>query len=586
LRRVPAPATRSAALAAHPRRRCRALLAALLLAFGAVGGRLVQLQVISPEGYAARGAAQRHRVHTLPAERGSIFDRNGNELAMSARQHTVWADPRKIIDIPKAAVLVASVVHTDPIDLRHALSRPGAAFAYVARQVDGTTAKAVDALDLAGVYLMDESKRFEPAGGLARSVIGGTDVDNRGISGLELQYESSLVGVPGSLEIEQTPDGRTIAGGDSKVTPSLRGRDLVLTIDRSLQYAVERELAAQMDKFSAKGATAIVMNPKTGEILAMANLARDADGHPVTSGENRAVTRPFEPGSVNKVVTMAAAMEEGIVSPQTVLTVKDKLRIYNHTYSDHENHPPMRWSITDILTQSSNIGTIQVAQRLGPARLASYLERFGLGAPTGLNFPQETKGVMPKHWTATDIGSVPIGSGLGVTALQMLQMYNTLANGGVWTQPRLVREVVDASGQETPLPPAETRRVVSERTAAQMTAMLVNVVKAGTGMPAAIQGYTVAGKTGTARKPDGHGGYAQGAYVASFAGFVPAEAPTLSAIVSFDEPHPYYAAQSAAPVFAKVNQYALRLFRIPPPDQAGKLADVPAAQSGPASMKD
>ncbi len=558
----------------------------MILAFGAVGARLVQLQVLSPEGYAARGAAQGLRKVVLPAERGSIFDRNAIELAMSVGQHTVWADPRKVVDKGRAAALLAPVLGVEPATLQHALGRPGAAFAYLARQVDDATATAIGALKLDGVYLMDESKRFEPANGLATSVLGSTDVDNRGISGLELQYEKSLVGVPGTLEIERGPDGRTIAGGENHLTASLRGKDLVLTLDRSLQFAVEQSLAEQMQKFRAKHATAVVMDPTTGEILAMANLGRDDAGKPVTISENRAVTATFEPGSVNKIVTMAGALEEGLVNPNTVLTVPDKLRIYDHTFSDHENHPPMRWSITDILTQSSNIGTIKVAQSLGVTRLASYLHRFGLGEPTGLGFPNETRGIMPNHWNGTDIGSVPIGSGLGVTALQMLEMYNTLANGGVWVAPRLVRSVVDANGHEATTPVGAQRRVVSEQTARQMTAMLVNVVKAGTGMPAAIPGYTVAGKTGTARKPDWHGGYESGAYVASFAGFVPAESPRLSAIVSFDDPHPYYAAQSAAPVFARINQYALRLFKIPPPSQAAGLAEVPAAQSGPASMKD
>jgi cell division protein FtsI (penicillin-binding protein 3) len=285
----------------------------------------------------------------------------------------------------------------------------------------------------------------------------------------------------------------------------------------------------------------------------------------VPIGENRALIAIFEPGSVNKVITLTGALEEGAFRPDSVLNVPDHLPLPTHVFTDHEPHPPQTWTLTDILTQSSNVGTIEIAQKLGPTKVKEYLQKFGLGQDTGLAFPQQTRGIMNYgHWNATDIGSIPIGQGVAVNALQMLQVFNTLANGGVWIEPHLVKEVVGPKGNETSLAAPAQRRVVSERTAKEMTAMMANVVARGTGTPAQIKGYTVAGKTGTARKVI-DGSYQSGAYVSSFAGFVPAEAPRLSAIVVFDEPHPYYAAQVAAPVFARIGQYGLRQFKIPAP---------------------
>ena len=555
--------------------------------FGAVGIRLVNLQVLSPEEYAARGVAQRLRSVELPAERGSIFDRNGVELAMSVRQQTVWADPRLVDDPAAAAARLAPVLGADPAGLQAKLSQE-AAFTYLARQVDGETAAAVEALGIRGVGLIGESKRFTPAGDLAASVLGDVDVDNRGLSGLEQQYEERLVGTPGELHIERGPDGRTIAGGEQKITPASRGNDLVLTIDRSLQYEVERALAEQILGTNAERASAIVMDPATGEILAMANVRATPEG-PRPTRDNWALTAAFEPGSVNKAITIAGALEEGLVEPSTVLEVPDRHRVSVHTFSDHDPHPPMQWTVADILTQSSNVGTIKIAEALGEQRVKDYLRRFGLGQVTGLGFPQETRGIMNfERWNGTDIGSIPIGQGVSVNALQMLQVFNTLANGGEWIAPQLVKATVGPDGEEERAAAPERRRVVSEATADRMTAMLANVVAVGTGTNAQIAGYTVAGKTGTARKPDNKGGYELGAYISSFAGFVPAEQPRLSAIVVLDEPRPvYYAGLVAAPVFAQVSKYALRLLRIPPPSQGlAAEAAVPAVQPVDVAVRD
>jgi cell division protein FtsI (penicillin-binding protein 3) len=313
------------------------------------------------------------------------------------------------------------------------------------------------------------------------------------------------------------------------------------------------------------------MRPDTGEILAMANVAKDDEtGEIRPSGANMAVTSVFEPGSVNKVITVAGALEEGIVNPDTAYQVPDHLQVSVHRFSDHDPHPVTQWSVTDIMQHSSNVGTIMIAQQLGKDRIDQYLRKFGFGEKTGLGFPGEPRGLLldPADWAGTSIGSIPIGQGISVTALQMLLAYNTIANGGVYVAPQLVQATVGPDGTEQPVEPAERHRVVSERTAAQVNHMLAKVVSDGTGTAAAIDGYTVAGKTGTARKPaENARGYEAGAYIATFAGYVPAESPELAIIVSIDEPRGglYTAGQVAAPVFSRLAQYGLRLFRIPPP---------------------
>lgn len=547
----------------------------LALAFGAVIVRLVSLQVVSPEAYVSEGRAQRIATVTLPAERGSIFDRAGNELAMSVRQRTVWADPRLVTDPAGAAAALSPVLMVDPQTLQTRLSTD-ASFVYLARQVDDTVADAVTDLDLDGIALLDESRRFNPAGALAASVLGRVDTDNAGISGLEVQYENLLEGRPGELLVERGPDGRTIAAGEQRLRPAARGADLVLSLDRSLQFEVERTLVDQVAATGARSGAAVVTDPTTGDILAMASArVGEQEGQAELAPDNKALTEVFEPGSVLKVVTIAAALEEGVITPDTILTVPDTIEIAGRRYTDHAPHPTGPWSITDILTASSNVGTILVAQMLGPERLDTYLRRFGLADRTGLGFPGEAAPIILDlpDWSDTTLPSSAIGYGVSVNAVQLLDVYNTLANDGVRQAPSLVQSTVDDEGKTHDVERPDGQRVVSSRTAEQMTAMLANVVAAGTGQRAAIEGYTVAGKTGTARQSAG-GRYIEGAYTASFAGFVPAEDPRLSAVVVLDRPVPYYGGEAAAPVFAAVSRYALRQLRIPPP---GALAppDVP-----------
>jgi cell division protein FtsI (penicillin-binding protein 3) len=547
----------------------------MLVGFGTIAFRLVDVQALNGDEYTTFGVAQRFQDITLPADRGSIFDRNGADLAVSLPQRTVWANPKLIHHPLEVATALAGPLKLDAAGTAHLAERLGrdAEFLYVARRVDDEVADAIADLSLPGIAFLEEPKRIAPAGDLARSVLGQVGVDNDGLSGLEKQYDDALTGEPGQLVIEKDPEGRTIPGGEHERIPAQRGDDLVLTIDRSMQYETERALAAQILAKGAKGGTAIVSRPGTGEILALANFTTDPETRAiVATGNNMGATAVYEPGSVNKVITVAAALEEGLLTPDTELTVPDHLQVSDHMYSDHDPHPTESYSVTRILTESSNIGTIKIAQMLGKDRLDSYLRRFGFGTKTALQFPNEAAGQLlrPEDYSGTSIGSIPIGQGISVTAMQMLDAYNVLANDGVYVPPKLLMETIDSEGGRHPVKTADPHRVVSEPTAEQMREMLVNVVAKGTGTRGGITGYTVAGKTGTARKPLPEGGYQDAAgnyhYVANFVGFVPAEKPELSIIVVIDEPSgDIYGGTVAAPVFADLAQYGLRLFRIAPP---------------------
>jgi cell division protein FtsI (penicillin-binding protein 3) len=555
-----------------PRYRTLALLCVLLLLFVGVVVRLTHVQALGGGRYVEYGEAQRVGVRPLAPSRGAVFDRNERELAISIPQTTVAADPSLIADPAAAARRLAPVLDVDRRELREQLSH-GSNFVYLARRVDDDVARRVERLGIEGVLLQDEPERFNPAGDLARSLLGRVGVDNAGLSGLELRFDGRLAGTPGEEIVETDRAGRTIPAGRSKVDPAVPGDDLVLTLDRGLQFETERILGDQIRATGAKGGTAIVSHPETGELLALASLETDLDDGTVgNTGNNLAVTSMYEPGSVNKVITLAAALDTGAVEPGTEIEVPDSLRVADHVYRDAHSHPTERYTVTDILAKSSNVGTIKIAQDLGKDRLDEYLRRFGFGRRTALGLPHEAGGQLldPDSWYGTSIGSIPIGQGISVTAMQMLYAYNSIANDGVYLPPAVVKETVDAAGRRHPAEPADGRRVVSPGTAAAVRAMLAEAVGTGTGTAAAIDGYQSAGKTGTARKPNPDGGgyrWEDGEYhhVATFAGFLPADDPKVSIIVVIDEPETSpYASDVAAPAFAEIGRYALRLLRIPP----------------------
>ncbi len=432
-------------------------------------------------------------------------------------------------------------------------------------------------------------------------MLGRVGTDGTGLSGLEYQYQSLLAGTAGTRQVT-TAGGVTLSSSSSSSSTTRAaqaGTGIELTIDEAVQYVAEHALGAEIVASHAQGGTAVVMDVHTGDILAMADLdatgaagaagstaaSTTADVTSPTNGpvlvpptadalpagvvqapSNSALTQVYEPGSVFKLVTFSAALQDGVIGPSQSFSVPDSLPIGTYTFHDAESHPTESLTATDILAQSSNIGTIEVASALGKDRLLDQIANLGFGKPTGLDFPGESQGLVPPSdaWTGSSIGSTPIGQDDAVTAQQVLDAYNAVADGGVWVQPRLVRATIGPDGAPHALPVLRGGQVIAPATNAELVSMLESVVQGGTGTEAAIDGYTVAGKTGTAQIPDpNHLGYIPGAFMGSFAGFAPAQDPVLSCVVVLQHPTPIYGGAVAAPVFSTIMQYALHHYGIP-----------------------
>lgn len=552
-----------------------ALFVVLCLGLGGVVARLTVLQVREAEAYASLALEQRIREIPLPATRGSILDRTGEELALSLEARAVYADPRYVRDPVGTARRLAGILGGRVRQLVRKLRSEGS-FVYLARQVDLQLAARVERLGLPGIGFLEESKRHYPARGLvAPQVLGFVGLDGEGLAGLEYQYEDVLSGRPGTRETEIDPFGRPIPHGVHREVPPVPGDDVVTTIDKNLQFRAQLALSRAVRRNHAKGGTVVVLDPHSGDVLAMAtypwfdpNLVAELSPWALRNHtRNRAVTDVYEPGSVNKVITAAAAVEERVLPLAQRLEVPYRWRIGDKVFSDDHPHPVQAMTLGDIIAHSSNIGTILVAGRLGAEALAQYLARFGFGQKTGVGFPGESAGILPalyEYWD-TSMGTLPIGQGVAVTPLQMAAVYGAIATGGEWVQPRLVRGTVDPSGRFHPAPPPLSRRVVSERTARVVTRMLAYAVRAGTGTNAQIAGYWLAGKTGTARKPLPNAlGYSEDKHVASFIGFLPASDPQVVIAAMLDEPTTVYGGVAAAPLFREVALHAIGRLRIAP----------------------
>lgn len=590
------------------RRRLFVVLLCLVALFAGVTLRLVFLQVVSRADLAQQSSAQRIRTVTLSSSRGSIFDRNGNDLAMSIPQQTVWADPQKVQDKAQTAAALAPVLGTNVDEITQKLSAKSR-FAYIQRKVSDDVADRIKDLKLEGIYMYEEPKRVLAGKSMLSSVVGQVGVDNEGLSGLEKSYEKTLAGSPGRVQLEEDLTGKNIPGGMREMVPAVAGSDIVLTVDRDLQNKVEQVLSEAIRRTLAKGGMAAVMDVKTGEILALSNLENvaplAADGQSRPTGENRigavpgsevraashnmAVTDVYEPGSVSKIVTIAGALEAGLVSPTTMFNVSDSMQIYDAKFKDAEPHQTYSWSTTDILTASSNIGTIAIAQKLGKDRLDSFQRAFGYGSKPGLKIQDESAGIVvpPKKYSGTTLATSAIGQGVSVTTIQMLAAYNTIANKGTYVAPKLVRATIDGKGKMHETQKSPTRAVISEQTASQMNLMMQEVVRVGTATAAKIDGYPTAGKTGTAKKlATDRKGYKDGAYIATFSGFAPANDPRFTAIVVLDEPTPIYGGLVSAPVFAEISRYILQERHIAPSEPQSDRMGVPFASTTASSAAD
>jgi cell division protein FtsI (penicillin-binding protein 3) len=550
-------------------RRIRLVLALFALAFVLTFGRAVWLQVIRAPALERLAAQQHHETVTTPAGRGTIFDRMGVQLAIGEQATTVYADPRQVRNAQRVAVEAGRALNIDPNRIYPQLLNKKPRFVYVQRQANPERAAALQRRGLAGLGFYPEERRSYPQHTVAAQVLGYAGVDNKGLAGLELWLERDLAGKPGRETIVRDPFGRTIDVVSS--TPEQPGRDVFLTLDHTLQANVESVLRMTVAKWHAADGTAIVLDPKTGGILAMANApgfdANDFSNVPAAFQRNRAVTDTYEPGSTFKVVTYAAALADKVVSPNSSFSVPPTIKVADREISDAETRPTETMTVAEMLARSSNVGTVILAELLGRERLGRWITRFGFGRPTKIDFPGESPGiVLPvDRWSGSTIGNVPIGQGIAVTPIQMAAAYGALANRGVWIQPHLVEHVRGKKAKRL-----ERRRVISAPVAQQLLGMLEGVVSAqGTGGEAAVPGYLVAGKTGTAAKPDPSGGYSDTKYVSSFVGIVPASSPRLVILVSIDEPQgQIFGGLVAAPAFRDIARFALQYLDVVPDDPA------------------
>jgi cell division protein FtsI (penicillin-binding protein 3) len=552
-------------------RRIRLLLAVFAIVFGITLLRAAWLQGVRAQSLGRMAASQHRTTVDLAANRGTIYDSTGVQLAVGEQAITVYADPLQIQDPTKAAPVVARILRLAPKDVYDKLIDRTHGFVYIERKADAARAQRLQRMHIPGLGFYPEERRFYPQHGIAAQVLGYAGVDNHGLSGLELALDKPLAGRPGRETLVRDPLGHVL---DSIVSrPAQNGSDVSLTIDHNIQGTADAVLRQTVQKWHAKDGTAIVLDPHTGAVLAMAVApGYDANNFPGVSKDvqrNRAVTDTYEPGSTFKLVTVGGALSTGLVTPQEKFTLPYEIQVADRRIHDAEPRGTETMSVAQILAKSSNVGAITLAELLGKNRLMPWISRFGFGHPTGIDFPGESEGIVlpADRWSGSTIGNVPIGQGIAVTPIQMASAYAAIANGGIWTRPHLVERVGDGLPR-----PVARHRIVSRLIARELTSMLQNVVLDGTGTLAQIPGYHVAGKTGTAAKPDPQGGYSSSKYVASFVGFAPATRPRIVVLVAVDEPQgAIWGGVVAAPAFKEIAQQTLQYLSAPP-DAPGQIA--------------
>ncbi len=547
----------------HTNRRLRTSVGFVLFSLVLLLSRAVYIQVVQGAEYSQAADRQYLREVEMPALRGLIYDREGAQLAVSEKAAMVVANPHQVEGAQETAKQLSPVLGMPEQDILPAL-QADKGFSYVARKVERSVAERALSLKLPGIQVRPEDKRVYPKGTLAPQLLGYVGNENKGLAGLELEYNEVLAGDSGERKYIGDRTGRSL---DILIDQGGReGHSLTLTLDEDIQWQAEQVLLETVQKYGAKRATAVVLDPTTGEVLAMANAPLfDANRYSETDPalwRNMAVTDQYEPGSTFKLVTVAAALERGLVTPETKLRLQRTIKVWDKEVGEaHSDGLPLirNLSVTQILAQSSNVGTITLGKMVKKEGLLDMARRFGFGEKTGIDFPGEVRGDIPPadKWSGTTIANLPIGQGVAVTPLQLAVAYAAIANDGVLMQPYLVEN----KHVKTP-----SHRVVSSEVAAQLRQMLTDTVSDGTGHAAKVPGYVVAGKTGTAEKPKEHGrGYDTDRVVASFVGMVPASDPRLVILVCIDEPTlQHLGGAVAAPAFAKIADFALKHLEIPP----------------------
>ncbi|MFC5896704.1 peptidoglycan D,D-transpeptidase FtsI family protein [Streptomyces ramulosus] len=605
----PAPRPAPALRLGSPRPRLRLIALALTLVMLVFVVRLFQVQAVDAAAYAAKANVNRYVPVTLAAERGTITDRSGTDLATTVDAYDITADPSllapdktKIPDAPqRAAALLAPVLGEDRATLAAKLSKPSSRYVVLARQQTPQVWKKIKDMRaeqdkkaaaapkkapapnvLVGIFADKHSKRVYPNDALAAGVLGFVNSEGRGGGGLEAQLNKELAGKDGKLVYAQS-GGRRVPTADTQEHPAVPGTDIRLTLDRDIQWEAQKAITEQVTRSKADRGYVVVQDTRTGQILALANAPGFDPNHldradPAALG-NAALTDAFEPGSTSKLMSMAAVLEEGAATPATRVTVPNRLHRGDRLFADDVDHDTWHLTLNGVLAKSSNIGTILATGQLGKTQpeanrvLHSYLDKFGIGRPTGLNFPGETDGILakPQDWNTSQQYTIPFGQGLSLNAVQAASVYSTIANGGERIAPTLVRGTTGPDGHYRPAPTPEKNRVVSRQTARQLATMLESVVddREGTGAAAKIDGYRVGGKTGTSNRVDPKTGRYHG-YTASFAGFAPADTPRITVYCAVQNPTKgsYFGGQVCGPVYQQVMKFALKTLQVPPSGSA------------------
>jgi cell division protein FtsI (penicillin-binding protein 3) len=500
----------------------------------------------------------------VPGLRGQVQDRNGEVLAVSEDAATIAATPYQVKHPGRTAELLSPLLGLEEEEIVDALADRSSGFAYLARKVDLADAERVERLELPGIYAIPDSRRLYPQGELAAQVIGAVGDENQGLTGLEQSQEDVLGGDDGQEEVVHDAAGEPIRM--ETVAPARNGDDIRLTIDAAIQSQTERALAEAGKTYAAAGATAVVMNPRTAEVLAIANWPGFDPGDLGSAEEeellNRATGFTYEPGSTFKAFTVAGALEQGLVRPSTSFVLDPSIKVADRVIKESHPRPRETLSVADILAQSSNVGAVTIGLELGSESFDEWIQKFGFGEPTGIDYPGEEQGIVPEleDYSGSTMGNLPIGQGLSVTPLQMAAGYAAIANGGMLRTPRLIERI---DGEPADLDD-DDERVIGKRTAEQLRKMLEGVLApGGTASEVSVPGYVLAGKTGTAQKAeDGH--YSKTDYVASFVGFAPAEDPALLVCVVVDEPqYVHVGGTVAAPVFGEIASFALPYLGVP-----------------------
>jgi cell division protein FtsI (penicillin-binding protein 3) len=543
-------------------RRIGLLFAGFLLCFLVIAGRAFWLQGVQGAQLASEAAYQQTDVVTVPGLRGSVLDRFGNPLAVSEDAKTIYATPYQVKKPRQTAAKLASILDLEEAEVLKSLSEDSG-FAYVARKVDVPRAARVARLELPGIGELPDSRRTYPQGDLAAQTIGAVGEENQGLTGLEMGEESVLHGTDGERRIVNDALGEPIRM--ETVKEASDGEDLRLTLDPAIQKETEQALGEVGETYAPKGATAIVMNPRNSQILAMANWPpvdpSDLESASPEDLLNRATGFTYEPGSTFKAFTISAALEEGTVTPETTFTLAPQLHVADRIIEDAEPRPTVTLSVAEILSHSSNVGAATIGLMLGGEKFSRWIDRFGFGRPTGVQYPAEEQGLVPPldEYSGSTMGNLPIGQGLGVTPMQMIAGYDAIANGGILRRPQLVEKV----GDETVAEP-RGRRVISPQVAEEVRTMLEGVLApGGTASEVSVPGYALAGKTGTAQVAE-NGTYSETKFIASFIGFAPAQDPRLLVAVVVDEPQgEIYGGSVAAPAFGKIAAFALPYLGVP-----------------------